>query len=119
MKYNMLLVFISILFTNPNKLVLVMSFGDFKSASSFDIDLNGNFYVSDLEENNITKLDSSGNEIVSIGGYGWSESSFDRPISIITNTLSVYVADENNDRVQRFDKDLNFLSLYSHLTIII
>jgi hypothetical protein len=91
-----------------DSLVFIKSFGNFQSAASFDIDLNGNFYVSDIEENNIVKLDSLGNEIVSIGGYGWSESSFDRPVSIITNTLSVYVADENNDRVQRFDKDLNF-----------
>ena len=113
MKYIILSIYLTIQFFSPYKLIFIKSLGDFQSASSFDIDLHGNFYVSDLEKNNIVKLDSLGNEIVSIGGYGWSESSFDRPISIITNTLSVYVADENNDRVQRFDKDLNFLSLYT------
>ena len=113
MKYIFLIIFLFTQFFETNSLIFIKSIGLFQSASSFDIDLNGNFYVSDIEENNIVKLDSLGNEIVSIGGYGWSESSFDRPVSIITNTLSVYVADENNDRVQRFDKDLNFLSLYS------
>jgi hypothetical protein len=88
-------------------------FGDFNSAASFDIDLNGNLYVSDINENTITKLDSAGIEILTIGGYGWEESAFDEPVSVFTNTLSVYVADKNNDRIQRFDKDLNFLSLYS------
>lgn len=95
------------------KLELVREFGNFKSASSFDIDLHGNFFVTDIEENSISKLDSSGNEIFSIGGYGWKESTFDEPMCAFTNTLSVYVADKNNNRIQRFDKDLNFLSEYS------
>ncbi len=94
-------------------LKFIAEFGDFNGASSFDIDLNGNFYVCDILENTITKLDSLGNEILTIGGYGWEESAFDEPVSVFTNTLSVYVADKNNDRIQRFDKDLNFLSLYS------
>jgi hypothetical protein len=88
-------------------------FGDFNSAASFDLDLNGNFYISDILDNAIIKLDSTGSEILTIGGYGWEESAFDEPVSVFTNTLSVYVADKNNDRIQRFDKDLNFLSLYS------
>ncbi len=88
-------------------------FGGFNSAASFDLDLNGNFYISDILDNAIIKLDSTGSEILSIGGYGWEESAFDEPVSVFTNTLSVYVADKNNDRIQRFDKDLNFLSLYS------
>ncbi|MCP5062123.1 MAG: hypothetical protein GY936_06630 [Ignavibacteriae bacterium] len=86
--------------------------GEFKNASSFDIDLNGNFYVADKTENSIYKLDSLGQPLTSIGGYGWDESLFDEPVSVFTNTLSVYIADKNNDRVQRFDKDLNFLSQY-------
>lgn len=86
--------------------------GEFKNGSSFDIDLNGNFYVADRTENSIYKIDSLGQPLASIGGYGWDESLFDEPVSVFTNTLSVYVADKNNDRVQRFDKDLNFLSEY-------
>jgi len=94
----------------PQKLTLLNQFGDFSSASSFDIDLNQNIYVTDIIDNSITKYDSSGNETISIGGYGWEESTFDEPANIFTNTLSIYVADKNNNRVQRFDKDLNFLS---------
>ena len=89
------------------------SFGEFSLASSFDIDLKGNFYITDINDHTITKLDSLGHELISIGGYGWEEASFDEPINIITNTLSVYVADKNNNRVQRFDKDLNFLSEFN------
>ena len=91
----------------------VTEFGIFSSASSFDIDLQGNFYVADYYENTITKLDSTGNILNSIGGFGWENASFDQPACIFTTTLSTYVADKNNNRIQRFDKDLNFLSEYS------
>ena len=91
----------------------VSEFGEFSSASSFDIDLQGNFYIADYDNNTITKLDSVGKVINSIGGFGWNTSAFDQPSSIFTTTLSIYVADKNNKRVQRFDKDLNFLSQYS------
>jgi hypothetical protein len=98
---------------NGQNLQFKKEIGNFRDGGSLDVDLNGNIYVSDLEDNDITKLDSAGRVIATIGGYGWNEASFDAPVSIITNTLSVYVADKNNDRVQRFDKDLNFLSLYN------
>lgn len=88
-------------------------YGKFSSASSFDIDLQGNFYVADYNDNTIIKLDSTGNLLNSIGGFGWGTSSFDHPSCIFTTTLSTYVADKNNNRIQRFDKDLNFLSEYS------
>jgi hypothetical protein len=103
-------IFVSSLFAQTLKFEKIL--GEFKDASSFDIDLNGNIYISDRTDNTIYKLDSLGQVLTSIGGFGWNESLFDEPISIFTNTLSVYVADKNNDRVQRFDKDLNFLSQY-------
>ena len=53
-----------------------------------------------------------GNVIKFIGGYGWSESAFDNPTDIFATTLNVYVTDKNNDRIQFFDKDLNFISQF-------
>lgn len=96
----------------PQNLKYITEFGKFNSAISFTSDLNSNFYIIDQQENTIYKLDSLGEEIVNIGGYGWEESTFDNPVNIFTNTLSIYVADKNNNRIQRFDKDLNFLSQY-------
>ncbi len=112
MKYLLIIIFVITNSVFSQNLKFIESFGNFSSASSFDIDLKGNFYVADVNEQTITKIDSSGNEISSIGGYGWEAESFDEPVNIITNTLSVYVADKNNNRVQRFDKDLNFLSQF-------
>jgi hypothetical protein len=95
------------------ELIFLKSLGNFSNASSFDVDLNGNIFISDVVKNSIVKFDSNGTELNSIGGYGWHESTFDEPTSIFTNTLSVYVSDKNNNRIQRFDKDLNFLSQLS------
>jgi len=105
-----LLIFVSVV--AAQSVVYEKSLGKFKDATSFDIDLNKNIYISDRTNNTIFKLDSLGKELTSIGGFGWDESLFDEPVSIFTNTLSVYVADKNNNRIQHFDKDLNFLSQY-------
>ena len=112
MKNTLLISLIFITSLSAQTLQFKKNFGEFSSATSFDIDLNGNFYISDVENNSITKLSQKGELIISIGGYGWEDSSFDEPIDIVTTTLSIYVADKNNDRIQRFDKDLNFLSAY-------
>lgn len=96
--------------TFAQQIIYLDSFGKFGLANSLDIDLNKNFYVSDILENTISKLDSNGIEIIKIGGLGWGNDSFDEPVDLYTNTLSLYVADKNNNRILRFDKDLNFIS---------
>jgi DNA-binding beta-propeller fold protein YncE len=83
--------------------------GEFQSASSFSITPGGLFYIADKGKNEIIKLDTLNNAIQSIGGYGWSTSTFDEPVDIYATDLRVYVTDKNNNRVQVFDKDLNFL----------
>jgi hypothetical protein len=69
--------------------------------------------VSDASTDEIYKLDTLGNILKDIGGYGWDEGNFDHPVDIFANPLSVYVSDKNNNRIQRFDKDLNFISSLS------
>lgn len=87
--------------------------GSFSSARSFSINPYGIIFVSDDLKNEIIKLDTLGNVIKTIGGYGWDNSSFDNPADVFANVLNVYVADKNNNRIQIFDKDLNFLSQIS------
>ncbi len=85
--------------------------GDFESASAFTLTPGGMFFVADLSKNEIIKIDTLDNVIQSIGGYGWSSSTFDEPIDIFATDLRVYVSDKNNNRIQVFDKDLNYLFL--------
>ncbi|MBI3364155.1 MAG: NHL repeat-containing protein [Ignavibacteriae bacterium] len=62
------------------------------------------------------KYGADGKLLATTGGYGWEQGTFDRPADLIApNGLDVYVADFGNNRVQRFDRNLNFVSSYSTL----
>lgn len=86
--------------------------GNFSHTSSFSINQAGFIFVAERDKNEIYKIDTLGTVLKSIGGYGWGESSFDNPADIFATTLNVYVTDKNNNRIQIFDKDLNYLSQF-------
>ncbi len=86
------------------------SIGSFSNASSFYINPTGIIFVTDAGKDNIVQLDTLGKVIYSIGGYGWQESSFDNPVDVFADALKVFVSDKNNNRIQQFDKNLNFIS---------
>jgi hypothetical protein len=94
----------------PQGLILHTQIGNFSGAKSFSITQSGNVFVSDTVTNELIKMDTLGNVIKTIGGYGWQESAFDDPSDVFATQLNVYVSDKNNNRVQSFDKDLNFIS---------
>ena len=106
------LVFYIILITqfssSAQQFELVGEIGEFENASSFFINQTGFIFISDIQRNEISKYDTAGNKIISIGGYGWNESSFDEPVDIYATTLDVYVTDMNNHRIQIFDKLANY-----------
>lgn len=86
------------------------SFGEYNSASAFSISSSGFIYLAEEGSNRLIKLDTLGNELKEIGGYGWSESAFDQPSDVFATPLNVFVCDKQNHRIQAFDKDLNFIS---------
>ena len=85
------------------------SIGNFKNASSFYINPAGYIYITDTATDEITAIDTAGSVLREIGGYGWSEGAFDNPADVYADALKVYVADKNNHRIQRFDKNLNYI----------
>ena len=110
LKFLSIYLFLFSLEISAQNYVLDYSFGKFFSASAFAITSSGFIYLADDGSNSLLKLDTLGNVIKEIGGYGWGESAFDTPSDIIANSLNVYVCDKQNHRVQSFDKDLNFIS---------
>ncbi|MCX8011082.1 MAG: NHL repeat-containing protein [Ignavibacteria bacterium] len=84
---------------------------------AFDIDALENFYLLLEGENEIHKYDKNGKFLKRIGGFGWSEGLFDSPTSIEVTTIEVFVSDYNNNRIQKFDKDLNFIAQFSSKAI--
>jgi DNA-binding beta-propeller fold protein YncE len=112
MKFLFFLFFHQI-FITPQDYKYSFSIGDFVNASSFHINQAGFIYVADAGNNEVLKLDTLGNIIKEIGGYGWDESAFDNPADLYSAPLNLYVCDKNNHRIQSFDKDLNFISQLS------
>jgi DNA-binding beta-propeller fold protein YncE len=55
-------------------------------------------------------MDTLGVQLKESGGYGWQDGTFDYPSNVFATPLNIYVADKNNHKIQRFDKDLNFIS---------
>lgn len=94
----------------PQQYVFQGSIGNFRNASAFYISASGFFYVTDTGSDEIIKLDTLGHKLKDAGGYGWTESTFDYPADVFATPLNIYVADKNNHRIERFDKDLNFIS---------
>jgi len=100
-------------FTEAQSFVYERSFGNFKSAVSFYINPAGIFFVTDNVTDEVYELDTLGNVIKFIGGYGWDIYTFDDPVDVFADALRVLVSDKNNHRIQRFDKNLNFIFQFS------
>lgn len=94
----------------PQKFRYQQSIGNFNDASAFYLVPNGFIYVTDKENDEVIQLDTLGNVLKDVGGFGWNQSQFDEPVDVFADPLSVYVTDKNNHRIQRFDRNLNFIS---------
>jgi hypothetical protein len=109
-KLTAVVVFIFALRAYSQNYVFQGQIGSFKNASAFCITTAGFFYVTDKTSDEVFKLDTLGNKLKDTGGYGWTEATFDQPVAVFATPLNVYVSDKNNNRIQRFDKNLNFIS---------
>jgi hypothetical protein len=92
----------------PQKYQFESSFGKFINASSFYINSAGYIYVTDTNTDEIYALDTLGNLMLKIGGFGYRETAFDNPVDVFADALKLYIADKNNHRIQRLDKNMNF-----------
>ncbi|MEE9571656.1 MAG: FG-GAP-like repeat-containing protein, partial [Candidatus Neomarinimicrobiota bacterium] len=97
--------------------------GEFNRATGIDVDYNGDVYVVDNNNNRIQKFDSAGNFIGCLGGgvagwqtpclsYSWgsADGQFNEPLGLaVDNSNNIYVTEQDNSRIQKFDSDGNFL----------
>jgi DNA-binding beta-propeller fold protein YncE len=82
------------------------------AALTFGVNDLQQFYIVDFENNEVIRLSPDGKILKIIGGYGWTEELFDNPKSICITQLEVFIADYGNHRIQKFDKDLNFIAQF-------
>lgn len=88
--------------------------GDFVPGARFDTDIYGNVYLLDPAQSTLTLVSRGGDTVRTIGGAGWGNEEFDRPAGIwARNGIDVFVADYGNHRIQRFDRNLNYVSSFS------
>jgi DNA-binding beta-propeller fold protein YncE len=76
-------------------------------------DVNGNIYVTDTGNHRLQKFTPQGELISFIGGFGWEREQFQIPMDIfVYNSLDIYIADFDNSRIERYDRNLNSITSY-------
>ena len=85
----------------------VKEIGNFNRASSFSLSPEGYFYVTDLGASQVLKLDMDGAVFNTSGGYGWDSRSLTTPLDVCAEMVYVLVADEENNKINKYDKSLN------------
>jgi hypothetical protein len=89
------------------------SIGSFQRATRIVPGTNGTIYILDADENKVSLFSNLQDVPKTIGGFGWSSSSFDKPTGVATDGVNIYISDFGNHRIQRFDRDLNYISSLS------
>lgn len=83
--------------------------------SKFSVSENKtDFYFIIDETNEIIKTNRYGKIQKLVGGFGWQKSQFHKPTEILSTSIEVFVCDYNNHRIQKFDRNLNFISEFSN-----
>lgn len=84
------------------------------TGNDFDVDLYGRIFVLDRVHNTLKLFSQKGDLLKEVGGAGWNDGQFDSPQGVwARNGIDVFVADYGNHRIQRFDRNLNFVSSFS------
>ncbi len=94
--------------------------GQYQQPADVDVGPDGSIYVVDTGNHRVQRLGPDGNAQVAIGGIGQSEGRFAQPPGTtdgpwgvaVAPDGSVYVADTWNHRIQKFDRDLNFVKAW-------
>jgi DNA-binding beta-propeller fold protein YncE len=96
---------------NTPTVQMLFSFGSTGSESGFFIrptgvvmDLEGFLYVSDTGNSRIQKFSADGVYVVEFGAFGEEEDRLSYPTALATNGISLYVADERNERVVQYSR---------------
>ncbi|MCX7985131.1 MAG: NHL repeat-containing protein [Bacteroidetes bacterium] len=91
------------------QLVEQVSVGNFERASRIVVDFRKRIFVIDQKLHTVFYYQSANESPLSVGGYGWNETSFDTPTDVTTDGINIVVTDYGNHRVQFFDYKLRYI----------
>jgi hypothetical protein len=79
------------------------------------VDNAGNLYMGEGDNMIITKYNSDGDSLFSIGGYGAGEGKMNFWVASMTvdNQNNLYVCDQKNNRIQKFSPDGSLLKIWT------
>jgi hypothetical protein len=87
--------------------------GEFQYPAEIAIDVTGNLYVADQNNNRVQVFDSEGQYLRPWGGTGSANGEFINAVSVaVDDSGYVYVADFDNGRVQKFLPDGTFITKF-------
>ncbi len=73
------------------------------------IKVNGNYLITEATLNYVVEVDSDCNFVAKYGSYGSGNDQFYLPRGINTDGEFIYVSDSGNNRVQKFDLNMNYV----------
>ena len=77
------------------------------------VDEDGNIYVTDVESHRLSKFNSDGKLVKSVGGEGGRTGRFRGPWGIaLSKDNKLFVCDRDNHRIQVFDTNLKFIGCF-------
>jgi DNA-binding beta-propeller fold protein YncE len=83
-----------------------------ESPEAIAVDHRGDVLIADTGNHRVVVVAATGEVLTEFGGFGWGDGQFDRPSGLAVYTgFFIYVLDEGNRRVQRFDVDGDFLDV--------
>ncbi len=86
-------------------------FGEFNNPLALAVSADGVLFVVDSRNNRIQLFKNDGTFIKIVGGFGFEGDQFDLPTDIwVRSLINVYVADYNNQRIQRYDRQMNYIA---------
>jgi hypothetical protein len=102
----------------PLTLIVESSADLFGRAVSMTARADQRIIVADQNDNSVKIVDNNNTIQQSIGGKGWGTESFDMPGDVSTSfLLDLFVSDNNNRRIQRYDKQMQFIHGYTESTM--
>lgn len=100
--------------TQPQSIEFIPIVSSLDGASSLSVTPSGRIYLTESNRHRLLVISPDGVRSDSLGARGSGDYRFNEPVSVdATNGLKIYVADQNNERIQLFDRRFQFLSTIS------